>query len=213
MRLWLRFLLVFALLAAGGAAIWAYASRERLTRQWMAYRVGSATDYDDARRLLAWFETGPDHNARLRELIGRWGGGNPRFDFYLARYVSSPESPEAMRKSFSLGMAWREGLLPRWAHWWCWRAAQEPDRQAAEIVAYVDMLDKAKEPKDISWREVLDLQAIFDLTGQPKLAERLTPDNWRDRYRQWRELRAGGPIRAGKPPKPFPDWEGPIPAS
>jgi len=211
MRLWLRLVLAFLLCAAGAAAIWAYLSRERLTRQWMAYRGGSAASYEKAQEALAWFESGPDRDARLRELVGRWGGGNLRFDYYLARYVSSAESSEAMRKSFSLGLAWRERLLPRWAHWWCWRAVQGPDRQAEEILAYLDLLASAKDHKEISWREILDLQAIFHLTGQPKWAERLQPENWRERYRQWRESRPAGPIRAEKPSKPFPDWEGPVP--
>jgi hypothetical protein len=212
MRLWLRVFVAFVLLAAGALAVGAYASRERWTRQWMAYRVGSAASYEEAWQALRWFESGSDRDARLRELVGRWGGGNLRFDFYLARYVGSSESSEAMRKSFSLGLAWREGLLPHWAHWWCWRAVQQPDRQAEEILAYVAMLDMAEDlPREISWREILDLQAIFHLTGQPKWAERLTPGNWRDRYRQWRSSQPAGPLRLGKPAKPFPEWEGPIP--
>jgi hypothetical protein len=202
----------FAVLAAGTLAILAYASRERLTRQWMAYRVGKAAGFDEARGALAWFETGSDREERLRELVARWGGGNSRFDFYLARYVASAESSEAIRKSFSLELAWREGLLPRWAHWWCWRAVQEPDRQIEEILAYVDVLDAAKDlPKEISWREILDLQAIFYLSGQPKWAERLTPANWRERYRQWRPSQPAGPLSVGRPAKPLPEWEGPLP--
>jgi len=198
--------------AAGIVAVWVYANREALGRQWMAYRVGTAADFAEARRAIEWFEAGPDRDARLRELVAKWGGGNVQFDFYLARYVGSAESSEALRKSFSLGLAWQEGLLPRWAHYWCWRAVQEPDRQIEEILSYLEMLDAAKEPlPQITWREILDLQAIFYLSGQPKWAERLAPANWRARYRQWRESRPAGPLDVRKPAKPLPDWEGPIP--
>jgi len=211
MRLWLRFLLAIALLAAGAAAVGGYVNRERLTRQWMAYRVGRAAGDEEARQALAWFETGPDRDERLRELVARWGDGNQQFDFQLARYVSSPESSESLRKSFSLALAWREGLLPRWTHWWCWRAGRDPSRQADEILAYVDLLDKAQDHREISWREVLDLQAIFCASGQPKWAERLQPSNWRDRFRQWRTSRPAERIRIEKPAQPLPGWKGPIP--
>jgi len=212
MRLWVRLLAALAVVAAGVLAAWAYGNREALGRQWMAYRVGQASDFAEARQAIQWFETGPDREARLRELVGKWGGGNVRFDFYLARYVASTECSAALRKSFSLGLAWEEGLLPRWAHYWCWKAAQSPDRQIEEILAYTDKVDAAKESlPEITWREILDLQAIFYLSGQPKWAERLTPGNWRERYRQWRESRPAGPWEIRKPSKPLPDWEGPVP--
>jgi len=212
MRLWLRFLVALAMVASGIVAAWVYVNREALGRQWMAYRVGKAADFAEARRAIQWFETGADRDARLRELVDKWGRGNARFDLYLARYVGSAECSEALRKSFSLGLAWQEGLLPRWAHYWCWRAAHEPDRQIEEILTYTDMLDATKEPlTEITWREILDLQAIFYLSGQPKWAERLALGNWRDRYRQWRESRPARPLDVRKPAKPLPDWEGPVP--
>jgi hypothetical protein len=212
MRLWPRLLAAFAALAAVILAAWAYARRETLGRQWMSYKVGKAADFTEARKAIQWFETGEDRDARLRELVGKWGGGNVQFDYFLARYVGSAECSEALRKHFSLGLAWQEGLLPRWAHYWCWRAPQEPDRQVEEILAYTDTLDAAKEPlTEVPWREILDLQAIFYLSGQPKWAERLTPANWRDCYRQWRQSRPARPLEIRKPAKPLPDWEGPIP--
>jgi hypothetical protein len=211
MRLLPRVLLVLALLAGGALAVWGYVSRERLARQWRAYQVGSAASFPEACQGIAWFESGPDRDARLRDLIAKWGTGNPRFDLYLARYAGSPESSEAFRKTFSLEFGWREGLLARWAHYWSWRA-RDPDRRIEEILAYTDILDAAKQPlAEISWREILDLQAIFQLTGQPRWAERLTPANWRDRYRQWRASRPPTLPPVRKPPNPMPDWEGPIP--
>ena len=183
MRVLLRELLALALQAVGILAVWGYVSRERLTRQWRAYQVGGAASFPEASGEIAWFDSGPDRVDRLRELIAKWGSGNPRFDLYLARYAGSPESSEAFRKAFSLNFAWREGLLARWAHYWSWRS-EDPNRRIEEILAYTDMLDAAKEPREeISWREILDLQAIFQLTGEPRWAERLTPENWRVRLR------------------------------
>jgi hypothetical protein len=212
MRLWPRLLVALAVLAGSALAVGGYVSRERLTRQWRAYQVGRAAGFSEACQRIAWFEAGPDRDARLRELVAKWGTGNPRFDFYLARYVSSPESSEALRKAFSLEFAWREGLLARWAQYWSWRAGEKPDRKIEEILAYVEMLDAARDSlKEVSWREILDLQAIFQLAGQARWAERLTPANWRDRYRQWRASRPATLPPLGKPAKPLPDWEGPIP--
>lgn len=212
MRLWIRILVAVVVLAVAVLAAVGYVHRQRLTGQWMAYRVGRAASFEEASRALSWFETGPDREARLRELVTRWGAGNLRFDYYLARYVASPESSEAMRKRFSLELAWREGLLSRWAHFWCWRAGEQPDRRVEEILAYVDMLHAAQDlSKQITWREILDLQAIMHLSGQPKWAERLTPDNWRERYQEWRRERSEGLLRVARPNQPLPDWEGPIP--
>jgi hypothetical protein len=212
MRLWLRFLVASVVVAVVVSAVVGYVNRERLTGQWMAYRLGRAASFEDACRESAWFETGPDREDRLRVLVTRWGTGNVRFDYHLARYVVSPESSEALRRRFSLELAWREGLLPRWAHWWCWRAGEQPDRRVEEILSYVDLLLAAQDlSKEISWREILDLQAIFYLSGQPKWAERLTPENWRERYQAWRRSRPEGPLRVAKPAQPLPDWEGSIP--
>src|SRR3989337_2211904 len=114
-----------------------------------------------------------------------------------------------MRKAFSLEFGWREECLPRWAHYWSWHTPQEPDREIASMVAYLDVLQTAAPSKTITWREVLDLQAIFLLTGEPRLAKRLDPENWRDRYRRWRESHRENLPHVARPGEPFPDWEGP----
>jgi len=199
------------LLLAAGVAAWAYAVRERLHRQWMTYRVGAAASLDEARQRIAWFEAEPDRDAKLRELVRKWATGNLSFDYALAHYVGHAKSSEALRKAFSLEFAWREGLLVRWAHYWSWRAPQEPDRHIEEILAYVDLLDAAPEVKELSWREILDLQAILQLGGQPILALRLTPDNWRDRYHEWKRSRPATLSRVSRPFAPFPDWQGTVP--
>ena len=63
---------------------------------------------------------------------------------------------------------------------------------------------------EITWREVLDLQAIFQLTGQPRLALRLSPANWRQRLRTWQQDRPRPLPHVARPAAPFADWQGPM---
>lgn len=211
MRLWFRLTVTAVALAGAVAAAWAYMNRHALTRQWMCYRVGAAESFEEAQRSLRWFEQGPDRPLRLRELVGRWGTGTQRFDFYLARHVGSPESSEALRERFSLEFGWREELLERWAHYWAWQSREEPDEQIASILEYLDTLASVEPPKSITWREVLDLQAIFQLTGNAEPAERLKPANWHQRFAQWNAHRPAGLPHVARPETPLPGWEGPIP--
>jgi hypothetical protein len=212
MRFWSRLLAAIVVLACAGLAVWGYLSRESLTRQWKAYQVGRAAGNAEVCQAIAWFEAGPDQEARLRSLVAKWGTGNPRFDFFLARYVGSPESSESLRKAFSLEFAWRDGLLVRWAQYWIWRAGDRANERIDEILSYTELLDAAQQPlKEISWREILDLQAIFQIAAQPRLAERLTPANWHERFRQWRQSRPAAIPPVVKPTRPLPDWQGPIP--
>lgn len=210
MRLWLRMLTSMVAIAGVGLGVWGYFNRARFACRWASYRVGAAGSFAEARAEIAWFESAPNPKQKLRELVRRWGTGDPRFDLYVARYVGGPESPEAMRQAFSLEFGWHEERLPRWAQYWSWRAPQEPSREIASIVAYLDVLQTARPSKTITWREVLDLQAIFCLTGEPHLAKRLGPKNWRDRYRQWRARHPGQLSPFQRPETPFEDWQGPI---
>jgi hypothetical protein len=116
-----------------------------------------------------------------------------------------------MRKTFSLELSWREDLLPRWAYFWSWKAGPKPGERVVLILEYLDVLLSAEPPRVLTWREVLDLQAVFQLTGQPHLAVRLKTDNWQTRYRRWRELRDSQLPDLPRPEGPFPDWEGPVP--
>jgi len=211
MRLWLRLLITLFVGVGMCVGTWCYLRREGLACQWACYRVGRARTFEDARAKIAWFESGPDYKARLRELARSWASGNQRFDLYLARYVGHPDSSEALRKAFSRGFAWHEERLPRWAYYWSWQTNQEPDREIASILAYLDLVLKADPPKTITWREVLDLQAIFCLAGKPHLAKRLGPENWGERYRRWRKQCRGGLPHVARPSTPFPDWRGPAP--
>ena len=116
MRLRLRLSITLAALAALGAGAWVYANRAQWACQWALYRVGAADTPEDARDEIAWFELGPNDERRLEQLVAKWGTGNRRFDFHLAEYVTGPQCPESLRKTFSLGFGWHRERLPRWAH-------------------------------------------------------------------------------------------------
>jgi hypothetical protein len=209
-----RFLLAIAiaLVVFGGlaGAVWFYYQRNPLGRQVAGYRVGAAENYEKARREIAWFEQGADRETKLRELVEGWGTGNQKFDLYLARYLGDPKSSEALRQAFSLNLAWRSELLPRWAHYWRWRAKLSPAEEFASINDYLAALVLVDPPKKLTWREILDLQAVFELTGHGELAKRLDPNNWPGRYQRWVES-APEPSNVARPELPFPDWEGAAP--
>ncbi|HEV3022267.1 MAG TPA: hypothetical protein VGX76_07355 [Pirellulales bacterium] len=204
--------IVVALLFFGVVAglAWFYFERDPLGRQVAGYRVGSAENYAQACREIAWFEQGADREAKLRELVAGWGTGNQRFDLYLARYLGDPKCSEALRQAFSLEFAWRPQMLPRWAHYWRWRSKLLPADEIASIHDYLAALLLVDPPKKLTWREVLDLQAVFELSGEPGLAKRLAPDNWPARCQRWNESSAK-PRDVTRPRLPFPDWQGPAP--
>jgi hypothetical protein len=193
------------LLLAGAAAIGGYVLRAALAQQWALYRVATAGSPTAAQRELAWFERGPDAPAQLRELVSHWGTGHPQFDLALAGYLSRPECSEALREAFSHEFAWREELLPRWAHFWAWHAAANPDEEIRSVTEYLQLLSTSDPPKTIPWREVLDLQAIFAITGQIRLAHRLSPQNWQERFQQWLQQRATPLPSVPRPKEPFPE--------
>jgi hypothetical protein len=209
-RLVWRILIALGLAAALVAGGWCYAQRQRFERQAAIGRVAGAETFAAARTELVWFETGPDADERLRALVDAWGRGNPRFDYYLVRYVGHPQSSESLRKTFSHELAWREELLPRWAHYWVWQAKLEPDAQIASICDYLDALAHTTTVRTLTWREVLDLQAILVIAGKPALALRLSPTNWLDRYRQWHAAPIAGLTAVKRPKQPLPDWDGPV---
>ncbi|HEV3004435.1 MAG TPA: hypothetical protein VGX78_08225 [Pirellulales bacterium] len=200
--------LLFLVVVAGLA--WFYFERDPLGRQVAGYRVGAAENYAQACREIAWFEQGADREPKLRELVAGWGTGNQRFDLYLARYLGDPKCSEALRQAFSLEFAWRPQMLPRWAHYWRWRSKLPPADEIASIDDYLAALLLVDPPKKLTWREVLDQQAVFELSGDPELAKRLAPDNWPARYQRWIESSAK-PRDVTRPRLPFPDWQGPAP--
>lgn len=204
----LHALLLFAALAAVLVGGWAYVNRETLSWQWASYQVGAAASFEQAREQIAGFEQGPDAPARLRVLAAKWGGGNPQFDRYLARYAASGDSSKVLRRAFSRQLTRRPELARRWAHFWCWQASIEPDRQIDSILEYLDALafdDGASAAPPITWRELLDLQAIFALSGEPDRATRVGRENWREHYRVWREARRNAMPHVARPVEPFPE--------
>ncbi|HID74409.1 MAG TPA: hypothetical protein EYP56_00235 [Planctomycetaceae bacterium] len=208
MRLWARILLIVVVLAVGASVLY---RGPKLARQWAAFQVGTAISFDQARRELARLERRPDAELQIDALVAKWGTGNPRYDLFLARYLSEPQCTGSLRARFSLELAWREGLLARWAHFWCWYSDSEPDRRIAQIAEYLTVLLDDPVRRPITWREVLELQAVFQLTGHPELAVRLKPDGWRRRFRRWQSACAGRLPHITRPEKPLPDWQGPLP--
>jgi hypothetical protein len=151
---------------------------------------------------LAWFVAPAERDARLPTLIGRFGRGNGRFDLYLAQYVDDRDSSESLRRAFSSELGARDGLLARWATYWSWRLTRPPDEVIASILDYLEVL-RADASATLTWREVLDLQAVFQWTSRPELARGLSPDNWRDRYRQWRSARPARLPHVERPGEPM----------
>ena len=193
------------LLASLAIGAWWYVNRRELSRQWACYRVGAAESFSQAQHEIAWFETGPDRRDRLRDLTRKWGTGNRQFDLYLARHVDDLASSELLRETFSRELGRRKELLPRWARYWSHRAKLEPDRQIASTLSYLDTLVLARVTRTIPWREVLDLQAVFQLTGHGHLAADLSPENWQQQYRRWQQTRPARLSHTERPGKPFAD--------
>jgi hypothetical protein len=211
MRLWPRIVVALVVFTCFGVGIWVAAHHRRLRQQWAAYQVGSAISFDHARRELSRLERGDDQESQIRELVSKWGTGNCQYDLYLARYVDHPDSSETLREMFSCELAWREQLLPRWAHFWCWQSESPIEKQVSAFLEYLNVLLQAEPPRKLTWREVLDLQAVFQLSGHSDLAKRLRPDNWQERFRRWQQVCEGAALPDARPKIPFPDWEGTVP--
>jgi hypothetical protein len=199
-----KILIGLLLLAGAGVGCCWYVNRDFLQRHWMIYQVGAATTYQEAKPVLAWFDAPPDRSVRVPALVERFGRGNDRFDLYLAQYVDDRDSSEPLRQAFSRELATRDGLLARWTNYWSWRAVKPPDEEIASILAYLEVLRVAPSTT-LPWREVLNLQGVFQGTGQPELARGLTPDNWRDRYRHWRLDRPARLPHVERPSSPMPE--------
>jgi hypothetical protein len=207
-----RFVILVLLLLVAAGIGWCYLRRESLLRQWNLHELNSTEKYESARAEIAWFETEPDRDEKLRELVGDWGIGKPRLDLHLARYLSDPDCTEALRKEFSHELSWRGELLPRWSHYWSWRTKLEPNEELLSIDGHLTAILSDESAPRLSWRQILELQALFYLQGKPQYAQRLTPDNWRDRYRDWLRERPTPLPHVERPKLPFVDWQGALPA-
>lgn len=192
---WLAMLRIFgkllAVMALGGLLLavgWLYFQKEAVTRFWACYRVSSATNYPQAKTEMTWFSAGPDRVARLHDLVSLWGSGNEEFDRNFVLYLQDPDCDDSLREAFSLELAWRPELLSRWAHCWCHVGRLEPEENFESIVRYIDTLAVAEPQREITWRDVLDLQAAFELAECRELALRLNPENYLSRHSEWVEL-------------------------
>lgn len=190
--------------------VWLIVQREPLRRQWGLYRIGAAESFAEAQAEIAWFETGPDYEERLADLVGKWGTGNQRFDFYVARHLHDAVCSEVLREAFAGEIGRRPEALARWAHYWSWRTPQEPDTEIGQILRYLNARASAETPEPLTWREVLNLQAVFALIDCPSCADGLTAANWPDGYGRWFGERPTELPPVARPPKPFPDWQGPL---
>ena len=168
------------------------------------YRIGAATSPQEAEAEIVGCLAAPDHEAMIRELVGKWGTGNPQFDLHLVAHLGGGSCSEPLRAAFAAELGRRPGLLDRWAHYWIWRSPLPPQQQMASVATYLDALIMADPPRDITWREVLDLEALFQLTGHGQLAQRLSPVNWRHRYGGWQRSRPVELPSIPRPTQPFP---------
>lgn len=210
MRPYLLATILAAAVVGLAVGIWWYVELGPAGSQLASYRIGQAKNFDQAKREIAAVERQPNAEKALRNLVSGWRTGNQSFDFYLASYLRDPQCGEALRRKFSLELAWRPELLADWAHYWSWRTRQPPADEIASIRDYLAALSAAEAPRPLTWREVLDLQAALALTGHGDLARRIGPDNWAERYRTW--LKGESAFAAvDRPDQPLPDWQGPLP--
>jgi hypothetical protein len=203
MRCFRRASLALLVLMALGLSAWCYVYRQPLRRQWTLYRIGAAVP-DEAEARIVACETSPDRDAMIGELVGKWGTGNRQFDLHLAAHVIGGSCGEPLRAAFATELGRHEELLNRWVHYWTWRAQLPPEQQMASVVAYLNALGQTDSPREITWHEVLDVQALFQVTGCGDLADDLTPANWRDRYAQWQRRRPAELPHIARPEEPFP---------
>ncbi len=203
MRVFRRILLAILLLAVLSLAVWCYICREPLARQWSLYRIGAAATPDEAEAELVRCETDPDPDAMIGELVDKWGTGNRQFDLRLAAHLDARSCGDSLRRAFAEQIGSERELLKRWAHYWSWRSPLPLEQQTASVVAYLDVV-AADPSRNITWREVLDVQALFELTGRGELAKDVSPSDWRDRYRQWQRRRPAELPHRARPKEPFP---------
>ncbi len=198
-----RLLYACALIAAVAAGVGAWHEREHLARQYQCYRVGAAATYPQAQALMLRFDT----PQAVRSLVDKWGRGNPKFDVYLVRFAHEPSCPDAVRAALSRQVASSEPLAKRWAHLWRFRCEDPPQREYRQLAEYLTALLNSDEALPVTWRDVLDLQALFSDTGHWMLARGLTPQNWRQRFVEWQRLVGGQPAlwTLNRPGRPLPD--------
>ncbi len=206
----LRSCFVFLLGATcGAAAVGIFDRRDPLTEQWELYRLIECETWSDARGRLAWFEAEPRRAQKLDLLVSRWGTGHTIFDEHLVRYACQARGADALREALAGQLSRRPELLPRWAHYWAWKSTLSPADEMESVCRYLATLIQAEPPRSITWREVLDVQAVLTLEGHPDLAAQVAAERWQEPYRRWVAAGGGLPLRTVRRPElPLPEWVG-----
>jgi len=205
MRLRTPLLPTFLLLTSIAIGLWVYGNWTQLASQWACYRVGTAQSFAEAQSRIGPFEKGSDRDAKMAQLVGKWGTGNRQFDLHLAKHLFGATATDGLRESFSRQLGRSADLRQRWAHYWSHQAPLPPDEQVQSIVSYLDTLATVDPPQAITWREVLDLRALFELTESRRPAPNLSPTNWHEYYRVWRETRPDALPPIPRPKMPLPE--------
>lgn len=188
-----RFAIVVTLLlvvgAAGAAVAYWAMERDELAWQLDCHRIGAAPSYEEAAQLLAELDRAPNHQEKLSLLTTKWGTGNQAFDERLVRWMLSTDGSGALLQAFSEELSWREELLPRWVEYWREETELPMEEELASIEGYLSAIHEggAASRREVSWRDVLDMQAWFVMRDSARLAVRLGPENAGDRYGQWLE--------------------------
>jgi hypothetical protein len=217
MRTWIRVSLSICILTGIIVGKWWYDHPDYVAGQWACHRIAAAASLEDAKVELEWFEPDEEEgdeevqksvrDARLRILVENWGTGDPQFDLTLAQYVSDPTSSESLREAFSRYISRRRILQERWAHYWCYRSVLEPDEEIDSVIAYFDSLESTDSNSEgmVTWRQILNLQAVLYLYDKEQIDRELSPNNWRVPYRQWQRTRTPELPSIQRPTTPFPE--------
>jgi hypothetical protein len=189
----------------------AWQERLLLWNQYRSYRVGAAASYRQAQGLIDRMHD----DAAMPVLVSKWGTGNARFDVYLARYLNETHCPDTLREEFAQHIGRSPELASRWAHLWRFRALDSPAGEYRQLANYLRILCESDERLPITWRDVLDAQALFIDSDQRVLARGLDPAHLKARFRQWQAAVGSQPgfWLVSRPGRPFADWPDGLPVN
>lgn len=203
-------LLLFGLFLVVLVGVWmSYQHWEDARWRWTAYQLAESPSYAATK---SYFRQAQQAD-QLWSLVGQFGRGQPQFDFYLLHFAADPQCNDRFRKTLAFELGWRTDALQRWSHFHRWSSQQIPHEVYLELSNYLAAIAASDSERSITWRDVLDMQAMLAATGHADLAHQLTPENWLARYRTW--VARGGNNRhfwnVSRPAAPFHDWLGSVP--